>query len=86
MLRIANATTIFVTHDQIEALTMADWVCVMRDGQIVQSGTPLDIYRKPADIDVAAFVGEQITIDGIVRGHPSRRDSGATSQQPHVCT
>ncbi|HWL43655.1 MAG TPA: ABC transporter ATP-binding protein [Ilumatobacter sp.] len=68
VLRVAKATTIFVTHDQIEALTMADRVAVMRHGQIVQTGTPLDIYRQPIDVAVAALVGEYITLDGIVSG------------------
>jgi multiple sugar transport system ATP-binding protein len=50
-------TTIYVTHDQIEAMTMGDRVVVMKDGSIQQIGTPVEIYRKPANKFVAGFVG-----------------------------
>ena len=50
-------TTIVVTHDQREAMTMADLVVVMGEGRIRQAGSPLDIYRRPADAFVAAFIG-----------------------------
>jgi putative spermidine/putrescine transport system ATP-binding protein len=50
-------TTIVVTHDQREAMTMADLVVVMGEGRIRQIGSPLDIYRRPADAFVAAFIG-----------------------------
>jgi ABC-type sugar transport system ATPase subunit len=50
-------TTVFVTHDQIEALTMADRIAVLNEGQIVQVGTPADIYDKPATAYVAQLVG-----------------------------
>lgn len=52
-----NATTIYVTHDQIEAMTMADRIVVMKDGYIQQIGTPLEIYRKPVNQFVASFIG-----------------------------
>jgi putative spermidine/putrescine transport system ATP-binding protein len=50
-------TTIVVTHDQREAMTMADLVVVMGAGQIRQTGSPVDIYRRPADAFVASFIG-----------------------------
>jgi len=50
-------TTIYVTHDQIEAMTMGDRVVVMKDGTIQQIGTPIEIYRKPANRFVAGFIG-----------------------------
>lgn len=50
-------TTIVVTHDQREAMTMADLVIVMGEGRIRQAGSPIDIYRKPADTFVADFIG-----------------------------
>ena len=50
-------TTIYVTHDQIEAMTLASRVAVMNEGRIVQLGTPQDIYNDPQDIFVASFVG-----------------------------
>ena len=52
-----QSTTLFVTHDQIEALTMADRIGVLRQGQIVQVGTPFDIYDRPATTFVAQLVG-----------------------------
>ena len=52
-----SSTTLFVTHDQVEALTMADRIAVLRDGRIVQVGTPEDIYDRPATIFVAQLVG-----------------------------
>ena len=52
-----KTTTIYVTHDQIEAMTMADEVVVMRDGNIEQSGTPMEIYDKPNNLFVAQFIG-----------------------------
>ena len=50
-------TTIYVTHDQIEAMTLADRVVVMRDGKVEQIGTPDEIYSQPASIFVAGFIG-----------------------------
>ncbi len=55
--RELGATTIYVTHDQVEAMTLADRVVVLRDGQIEQVGTPLDLYDKPANQFVAQFIG-----------------------------
>jgi multiple sugar transport system ATP-binding protein len=52
-----GSTTLFVTHDQIEALTMADRIAVLREGRIVQIGTPHDIYDRPATTFVAQLVG-----------------------------
>ena len=52
-----NTTTIYVTHDQIEAMTMADEVVIMRDGYIEQSGTPMEIYDHPDNLFVAQFIG-----------------------------
>jgi iron(III) transport system ATP-binding protein len=53
-----KVTTLFVTHEQIEALTMSDRIGVMRDGEIIQEGPPNDIYRKPAGSFVADFIGK----------------------------
>ena len=52
-----KTTTIYVTHDQVEAMTMADKIVVMRDGVIEQMGTPLDLYDRPQNIFVAGFIG-----------------------------
>ncbi|MFM9843950.1 MAG: ABC transporter ATP-binding protein [Dongiaceae bacterium] len=52
-----KTTTIYVTHDQVEAMTMADRIVVLRDGRIEQVGTPLDLYDNPANVFVAEFIG-----------------------------
>jgi len=52
-----EATSIYVTHDQVEAMTMADRIVVFRDGRIEQVGTPLEVYRTPANTFVAGFIG-----------------------------
>ncbi|MDJ0956678.1 MAG: sn-glycerol-3-phosphate ABC transporter ATP-binding protein UgpC [Arenicellales bacterium] len=52
-----NSTSIYVTHDQIEAMTMADQIVVMRDGNIEQTGAPLDLYDDPGNRFVATFIG-----------------------------
>ena len=48
---------IYVTHDQVEAMTMGDRICIMKDGRIQQTATPLDIYNTPSNMFVAAFIG-----------------------------
>ena len=52
-----STTTVYVTHDQIEAMTMADQIVVMQDGHIEQIGTPLEVYDRPANTFVAGFIG-----------------------------
>ena len=52
-----KTTTVYVTHDQIEAMTMADRIVVMHDGLIEQIGTPLDLYDRPGNLFVAQFIG-----------------------------
>ena len=56
--RETGATTIYVTHDQTEAMTMADRIVVMKDGYVQQIGTPYDLYFKPVNVFVAGFIGE----------------------------
>jgi sn-glycerol 3-phosphate transport system ATP-binding protein len=55
--RAQDVTSIYVTHDQFEAMTLADILVVMNGGQVEQIGSPLDIYRKPATTFVASFIG-----------------------------
>ncbi len=55
--REIGTTSIYVTHDQVEAMTMGDRVCIMNEGRVVQIGAPLDVYRDPADMFVARFLG-----------------------------
>ena len=54
--RLRN-TVIYVTHDQVEAMTMADRIVVMQDGRVAQEGAPLDLYDRPATLFVAGFIG-----------------------------
>ena len=56
--RETGATTIYVTHDQTEAMTLADRIVVMKDGYVQQIGTPYELYYKPANVFVAGFIGE----------------------------
>ena len=56
--RSVGVTFVHVTHDLEEAMMLADRICVMRDGTILQLGTPADIYYRPADAFVAGFIGE----------------------------
>ena len=66
--RTLGLTTIFVTHDQDEALSMSDRVLVMSDGRVQQVGTPEDVYRRPVNRFVAEFVGQVNLISGTVAG------------------
>jgi multiple sugar transport system ATP-binding protein len=52
-----QSTTLYVTHDQIEAMTMADKIVVLHDGAVEQIGTPLELYDRPANLFVAGFIG-----------------------------
>ncbi|HZZ63553.1 MAG TPA: sn-glycerol-3-phosphate ABC transporter ATP-binding protein UgpC [Roseiarcus sp.] len=52
-----KTTTVYVTHDQVEAMTMADRIVVMRDGEVEQAGLPLDLYDRPGTLFVAGFIG-----------------------------
>lgn len=63
-----GATSVYVTHDQVEAMTMADIVVVMRDGVIEQQGSPLELYDKPRNRFVAGFIGSPAMnfIEGVV--------------------
>lgn len=56
--RETGATTIYVTHDQVEAMTLADRIVIMKEGRIQQIGTPYDLYFKPVNLFVAGFIGE----------------------------
>src|SRR2546423_4667737 len=75
-----QTTSVFVTHDQVEAMTLGDRIVVMKDGVVQQMGTPLELYRKPANRFVASFIGSpsmnfitlNVSADGehfALRGH-----------------
>ena len=63
----SGTTAVYVTHDQAEALSLADRMAIMKDGEIVQVGTPREIYRFPINAFVASFVGETNFIHGKIR-------------------
>lgn len=66
LLRRLGSTVILVTHDQAEALSLADHLVVMRDGRVVAAGTPREIYDQPVDTDLGRFLGDAVVIDGEV--------------------
>jgi ABC-type Fe3+/spermidine/putrescine transport system ATPase subunit len=67
ILRNVGTTTIIVTHDQEEAMSMADTIVVMRKGEVMQCGTPDDIYLRPANVFTADFVGRMNWFKGVLR-------------------
>lgn len=77
-------TTIVVTHDQAEAMTMSDKVVVMNEGRIEQVGTPLDIYRKPVNRFVADFIGNCNLLDGTLSANDEADVNGITIQGSRV--
>ncbi|MBL8384703.1 MAG: sn-glycerol-3-phosphate ABC transporter ATP-binding protein UgpC [Burkholderiales bacterium] len=79
-----KTTSIYVTHDQIEAMTMADKIVVMRDGIVEQTGSPLELYDHPANQFVAGFIGSPAMnfLPGTVRGGRVELDDGAVLPLP----
>ncbi len=75
-----GATIVFVTHDQVEAMTMADRIVIMKDGYIQQVGTPSEVYHAPANTFVASFIGSPAMnmIPATVSGGALQIDGGAT--------
>jgi iron(III) transport system ATP-binding protein len=68
VLKRTGAATMLVTHDPEEAMFLADRIALMRNGKLVQLGSPVDLYNRPADGFAASFFGEVNRIDGTVRG------------------
>lgn len=79
LVKATGVTTIFVTHEQIEALTLSDVIAVMNEGRIAQEGPPLDIYRQPNSAFVANFIGHSNLVPGTLRRAPGGV-SGSTIQ------
>ena len=77
--QLVGATTVYVTHDQIEAMTMADRIIVMKKGYIQQIGTPKELYFKPQNLFVAGFIGDpQMNfITGTVKGNTFTAEDGS---------
>ena len=67
-IRAVGATAVLVTHDQEEALSMADEVAIMRDGSIVQQGPPMAVYSEPSTTEVASFVGDAMVLEAVSDG------------------
>jgi multiple sugar transport system ATP-binding protein len=80
-----ETTTVYVTHDQIEAMTMADKIVVMHDGVVQQAGAPLDIYDRPTNRFVAGFIGSPAMnfLDGVVTSAGFRLPDGLVLPVPH---
>jgi multiple sugar transport system ATP-binding protein len=76
-----KTTTVFVTHDQVEAMTMADKIVVMQDGRIEQIGTPLELYGEPANVFVATFIGSPAM--NLIQGTVRRGDGVGVEVGPH---
>ncbi|MFC0004055.1 ABC transporter ATP-binding protein [Micromonospora siamensis] len=76
-LRADGATGVLVTHDQGEALSVADRVVVLRTGRVVQAGTPSEVYREPADPWVAGFVGEAVLLPAVAEAGRAATPLGA---------
>lgn len=74
VLRESGATGLLVTHDQQEALSIADLVAVLRDGRVAQCATPQDLYHRPVDPWLASFVGDAVLVPGTVD-----RDTASTA-------
>jgi iron(III) transport system ATP-binding protein len=72
--RRIGLSSVYVTHDQAEALAVSDWIVVMKDGRIVERGRPLDIYRYPRHVFTAQFLGTTNLVGGTVESvDPSGR-------------
>src|SRR5262249_61808894 len=69
LIRQVGITALFVTHDQVEAFSLADRLAVMEQGVIVQEGAPADLYERPADLFVARFLGAANVLAGRIEEH-----------------
>jgi multiple sugar transport system ATP-binding protein len=77
-----NATTIYVTHDQVEAMTMGDRIVILNQGKIQQMDTPLRVYQDPANMFVAGFVGQMNFLTGVLEDGGLRLGDGVLLDLP----
>ncbi len=84
ILRTAGVTALFVTHDQEEAMSIAETVAVMRDGQVEQAGTPEEVYLRPTSRWMATFLGDIEVLPGEARGGRCRCELGSLPTAPEV--
>lgn len=80
-----GTTIIFVTHDQVEAMTLADRIVIMKDGYIQQVGTPSEVFLKPKNMFVAQFIGapSMNMLKGTAEGDSVKLEAGPTIKMPH---
>jgi iron(III) transport system ATP-binding protein len=83
ILAASGATVVLVTHDQEEALSLADSVAVLEGGRVVQQASPSEIYGSPATLDVARFVGEANVLPGRLSARSARTAFGELPTAPH---
>jgi iron(III) transport system ATP-binding protein len=86
VLRRAGTTSVLVTHDQDEALSMADQVAILRGGVIAQIDTPSGLYRGPGDAQLAQFLGEANLVEGMVNGSSATTALGVLEVAPGPVT
>ena len=72
LLRQLRTTALLVTHDQAEAMTLADHLVVMRQGQVVAAGDPRQIYSAPSDLELGRFLGEAVVLPGVIEPQGDR--------------
>ena len=82
VLRLAGATSVLVTHDQDEALSMADQVAILRGGVIAQINSPSSLYRLPRDAELAQFLGEANLVEGTASGKMVQTALGELEMAP----
>ena len=86
--RTIGTSFVHVTHDLEEAMMLADRICVMRKGRILQNGSPSDIYYRPADAFVAGFIGETnlipVEVDGVAFAHPALTCAAPTLEEDQL--
>jgi iron(III) transport system ATP-binding protein len=82
--RVAGATAVLVTHDQEEALSMADRVAILLDGELQQFDSPQRIYQQPLTKDVARFVGDAHFLDGVIVENGIETALGVLPLEPHT--
>jgi len=80
--REVGITTIFVTHDQEEALTLSDKIGILKDGRMIQAGTPREVYNKPVNRFAAGFLGDANFLPGRAEGDRFRLDDGSMIDVP----
>jgi len=84
ILHEAGVTALFVTHDQEEALSIAERVAVMRDGRVEQAGTPEEVYLRPRTRWMATFLGEIVVLPGEARGGRATCELGSLGSDPQL--